>query len=421
MLLADTARAFTGLYEFSGVSEGAHRVSVNFPGGQAEVSTRTTAALLPRSSEGTFNVLLASCFYRREANRDAMRATLSRIARVARPHMSVLMGDQVYLDLPTFQNFQDDQPSLASKFEENYLANWVSDATRDKSRGFYDLLQMAPAVHLPDDHEYYNNAPHGATVVQNSWDPNSRARWLKAASRMYEAFQAPSGDVQENSYRVDVAPVSFLFMDSRSDRQQDRSRAFAVDAVNTIDTWVDRLNQNRLVGVFATGQPLLAPAVGRQSGRFFDWALANYGDYQDVMSALGRCQGPLVLLTGDVHYSRVCRAGTGPRKIIEVIVSPLALVKTNVRDEAREAWDFVTGLFGKSDPWPRHPKPAPAPTGVKFARSVNFSKIMGGERGKGDQLAVLQFSRNAGRVHLDVKYFHVQTAAENPGVISLLP
>jgi hypothetical protein len=257
-------------------------------------------------------------------------------------------------------------------------------------------------------------------VIQNSWKKDSRERWLRAAARMYEAFQAPSGDSEQDSYRVDVAPVSFLFMDSRSKRKQDMARAFAANALHTIEAWVARLNQNQLVGVFVTGQPLLAPKVGDTRGSVADWALANYRDHASVMSALGRCEGPLVLLTGDVHYNRVCEAGSGRRKIIEVVVSPLSLVKTDLRDNAAGVWDWVTGLFGRSDPWPRHAKPAPAPRGVKLGRRFDFSERMGGEAGKGDQVAVLRFSRDAGRVKLDVSYFHVQTAAENPRTISLL-
>lgn len=414
MLHGNPRRAFAGLYEFDAGGPATHRVSVRAGALSASATVRQFSDTLPVSLDQWFNVLCVSCYYHEEARPGALAATLDRVRKKAAPHMTVLMGDQVYLDLPTLKNFDDDLVSLAAKFEADYVRNWMV------SPGFSEVLRMAPSVSIPDDHEYWNNAPHPATVIQNSWREASRDRWREAARAMFAAFQAPSPDSVVQPYEVDISPVSFLFVDGRSDRRADRSRAFAPAALARISAWVEKLNQRSLVGVFATGQPVLGNKAGRLSGRIADWALSNYGDHQALLETLGKCKQPLVLLTGDVHWSRTAHAKRGDGKVCDVVVSPAALVETAGGDHVRTTSNWVRELVHRGKPWPRHSSPDAPPRGVNFGPGarVDFTTTF---EGQGDQIAVLQFRNHGGRVHARVQYWHVQSEAETPRTVDLLP
>ena len=92
-----------------------------------------------------------------------VRKLLPRIVRgPTAPDLCLFMGDQVYLDLPTIQAFDEDPKWLAKKFEQDYVRNWFS-------RGFTEGLGLGPLAFIPDDHEYWNNFPHVSPFIQNSW------------------------------------------------------------------------------------------------------------------------------------------------------------------------------------------------------------------------------------------------------------
>ena len=418
MLQGNPNRAFAGLYEFDAGGPATHRISVQVDAQSASTVVRKFADTLPVSLDQWFNVLLVSCYDRGEARLGAITATLDRVRKQAPPHMTVLMGDQVYLDLPSIKDFKDDKSWLAARFEGNYLENWMGQ------RGFSEILGMAPSVSIPDDHEYWNNAPHWATAIQNSWRKESRDTWKEAASTMFQAFQAPSPDSVRKPYEVDLSLVSFLFADGRSAREANMSRAFHGDALTRIKDWVKKLNDKRMVGVFATGQPVLAGKARELSGRFGDWALANYGDHAELLKILGECKQSLVLLTGDVHWSRVAHAKrVGAGKVCDVVVSPAALVATPAVDQARRAWNWVAGLANRGERWPRHSNADPPARGVKLGPGapIDFSSLLGGEDGQGDRVAVVQFRNHGGKVHARVHYWHVQSEAETPKTVNLLP
>lgn len=89
----------------------------------------------------------------------------------------------MYLNLPTLRNFRGDTKWLAGKFESDYTANWRGPG------GYSEILHAAPSASIPDDHEYWNNAPHNSPIVWQSNVEPSRNNWWTAARTMYEAFQ----------------------------------------------------------------------------------------------------------------------------------------------------------------------------------------------------------------------------------------
>src|SRR5215216_1129678 len=118
-------RAFIGVYEFTGLQpDTLHTVRVNGGGKTATLETRTMPDAVPDGFNGQYNVLLVSCFHQAEDRGGLGGIIASQLKSTFKPHLTLLMGDQVYLDLPTLKDFPDDLAWLADKFETDYTLNW---------------------------------------------------------------------------------------------------------------------------------------------------------------------------------------------------------------------------------------------------------------------------------------------------------
>jgi hypothetical protein len=163
MLPANVPRAFTGVYEFTGLQpDTPHRVAVRADAAATELDVRTLPDAVTSELDRSFNVLLASCFHQAEDRGGLAGIVVSQLKATSKPHLTILAGDQVYLDLPTLKNFPDDLALLAEKFEQDYRLNWCGP------QGYERVLAAAPSVSIPDDHEYWNNFPHPSPIIQNS-------------------------------------------------------------------------------------------------------------------------------------------------------------------------------------------------------------------------------------------------------------
>src|SRR5688572_26335110 len=210
------AACATGVFEIAGVDARSHRIAVREAGGgEAEIrSVLPVPATIPEND--WLRVLLVSCYYRAE-DRGYLSPIIEGLPAAERPHFSILMGDQVYLDLPTLVDFPDNEADLARRFERDYTQNWT------QQRGLASVLHVAPSVGSPDDHEYWNNFPHAATAIGNSWSVGGRQRWGNAAAALFDAFQTPSPAVRGQPVEIDIDPLSFFILDQRSHRREDRT------------------------------------------------------------------------------------------------------------------------------------------------------------------------------------------------------
>jgi hypothetical protein len=78
--------------------------------------------------------------------------------------------------------------------------------------------------------------------------------------------------------------------------------------------------------VLVVGQPVFHPRT-RGRGVNADYHLADYmADYTELMALLGRASRSTVVLSGDVHFSRVASASFPETRVTEVISSPLSMV-----------------------------------------------------------------------------------------------
>jgi hypothetical protein len=362
---------------------------------------------VPSQLDRWFNVLLVSCFYQAEDRGGLAGNIVSQLSGPAKPHLTLLAGDQVYLDLPTLKNFSDKADWLAEKFESDYTLNWKGPLAYTK------VLGAAASVSIPDDHEYWNNYPHPSPVIGNSLTPEGRDRWRRAAQAVYEGFQLAYPANLGGSTTLDINPLSFFLADTRSNKDFDRAFTMPENEHTQLDDWIAQVIEKKMFGVFVCGQSLFSDPAGKYSGQWGDYELSNYGDYGRIMTSLAKLADagrPLVCLTGDVHWGRVVTAKdirTGRTAFAEVISSPASLVSTVGVDQVKELGGFFGGLFANRNPWPRHGNPSPPPeflaVGALQKRFPNTNVY--GQRG--NHVVMLSFRRQGGGLELRAKYWPI--------------
>ncbi|MGH8494199.1 MAG: alkaline phosphatase D family protein [Moraxellaceae bacterium] len=416
---------YSGIFEFDAAAvsgRAACRLRVSFAdGGFQELETRPLPASVATAPFGEFNVLLVSCY---DQSQDASgRIVDVLLRRGLRPDLTLLMGDQVYLDIPTQKNFPADSASLLRIFENNYWKNWTRFRQPDTRTGsaYGRLLAMAPWAAVPDDHEYWNNAPHCSPVVQNSWTQAGREAWKTAAEACLKAFQWPAQHLDGRAFQpgdalvFDIPPLSFFLADTRSQRSDatgNGSRSMSASAWQQFTAWQKHVQATGYYGVIASGQPLLDEAAGKIAGRVADYTLPNYGDWprwSQALEDMAANNSPFLLLTGDVHYGRLSdvadRRQRSERAFLEVIASPMALVQSVGLDTWARLNPFRDRL------WPRHDDPRPAPVLIGPHKALASTCCYGQ---KGDHVALLRFRHQAGR--LDVSVEHHPLHPDQPGM-----
>jgi hypothetical protein len=120
-----------------------------------------------------------------------------------------------------------------------------------------------------------------------------------------------------------VPPLDFLVLDARVHRTEQCGRLFSTAQWAAIRSWAA---QPKGLGVLVVGQPVFHSRT-RERGLNADYHLADYtADYSELMALLGRASRSTVVMSGDVHFSRVAAATFPEKRITEVISSPLAMV-----------------------------------------------------------------------------------------------
>lgn len=431
--------AFAGFFELRNLPPGTP-LTLEVTAGTERVERRveTLPAQVPDGPPDRFNVLLLSCFHQLEDKTGTAGAVLSRLK--VKPHLTVFGGDQVYLDLPTLADFKDDAGWLGNKFQNDYLANWFGDRRpgadpRAIPPGYPQVLALAPGVFMPDDHEYWNNYPFRATVIQNSWTEAGRELWKRAAETVYRGFQENPAVGLGTPRVLDVDPLSILMLDTRSQRSM-TSRTKAGDLLGApgrkaLADWVERLVQRAndprpWFGMLVSGQSFFSPAAGAAKGAIADYEYPDYApDYAFMVAQVERVTKaglPLILATGDVHWGRMLRAddpASPGATIFEVISSPTSLVSSVGVDQAKEVWGTIKGLFGSADRWPRHGDPANPPE--RFGSSGQCTpallELTIGKPAatRGNQAFMLRFARTGAGLDVEVTYYPLSGNAASDG------
>jgi len=210
---------------------------------------------------------------------------------------------------------------------------------------------------------------------------------LDMARQLGRAFQGDTGTAQ----RFNVAPLDFLVLDARVHRTEHRQQLFSQAQWAELREWAASKTG---LGVLVIGQPVFEKPSQR-TGDHADYRLADFtADYAELMNLLGRASRSTVVLSGDVHFSRVAwaafPAGVGApweRRVTEFISSPLSMV----------AGGRLLSLFGD---W------TAAPTKVSLPAQHSFSGVSThtdkDSRSAAEGAMVLEFFRRGQRIFCTV-------------------
>jgi hypothetical protein len=300
----------------------------------AWATVRPLPSTLPRLHEQPFTVLLGSCFCQENDRLGEVAQSFTQLPAEDHPTVKILCGDQVYLDIPVHENFPDDSIQLAEIFLRKYVQTWGEwDAAG--IRGLGGLLKEGSTYFTADDHEFWNNFPNPATLVQNSWTESGRLRWRGPATLLYRRFQFFHPELAGEPQVFNVPPASFMMLDTRFNRQEGDTAFLPAPHMARLSEWIEDLNRRRWVGFLCIGQLIFEEAAGWVQSRVVDRHLPDYEQYAALVRALAASRQPLVILTGDVHYGRVarCRQFQGG-ELYEVISSPMSLVDRTVGGSA---------------------------------------------------------------------------------------
>jgi hypothetical protein len=191
------------------------------------------------------------------------------------------------------------------------------------------------------DAAYIRESSRGATP-QTALDGSQLERLLATSARNF-------------SFRVD--PVAFFVLDVRTRRSRfDASPKPQLCAPE----WLERVRQWALAlegpGVLMLSQPLVerrSTGVTRALHVMGDCNLPDYdSDYATLWNALFDAPHDIVVLTGDIHWSRgyvVTRAGRTRPRVWELTASPLALIPGPLAgtgpDTGRVEWLSGSGIY----------------------------------------------------------------------------
>ena len=377
---------------------------------------RALPAALPQKLEGTFNVLLCSCYSQPE---DASGLTGSVVSQIKlRPDMTMMLGDQIYGDLPIFEDLPGDPAGVMQTLGQKYMRNWASSELG--TGGLAQVFSRAPAVCVADDHEFWNNFPFTQTQLPATWTEEGRERWREAARGLYEDYQleGPAGGAQ----RIDIDPLKMLVVDMRTLRDEEFGRLVPDPTVQEIARWekalIDERAANRpAFGLLSSGQTLFAAPASESKRKVADAELSNYAQFDALLvptlERLSAAGIPVIYVTGDVHWGRVAQGRdvqSDRLMLYEVIVSPSRLIRVPVLDSFKEFGAGIGGLFGKSNPWSRHADTDVVPKrlgqSTRFRLECDLLTKWGYGR-KGDQVAVMSFNRAGSGIDFCVTYFPI--------------
>jgi hypothetical protein len=370
-------------------------VVVRAMNGNGELA-RATARTLPDNLTGPdaeLRAVLASCYCRlNKASDNAGRLFKRVFSAYGTPHLKIWCGDQVYLDSPAdVLGMHDRTPT---KIADSHLTHYVRTWSRDH---LGDPLARGANVFTPDDHEYWNNAPFPNVVVTGLFDEDRRTVWQQTARDLLDLFQGVPGYLNETR-PIDVPPVSILVLDTRSARvlEKERRNFMTQDDEDLLREWVLSL-ASKGPGILVLGQPLFLDSGTKWFAprMFEDFSLADYRQFERLLAILNDAPRDILILSGDVHYSRLARMLLpNDRAIWELINSPLAL---------------VVGLRRSKTDTAQKPRKVEGAARIGAGQLKTISPIRPGD----DSIAVLSISRHGLRVRVKAEFWR---AGNGPGV-----
>lgn len=338
-----------------------YRLVVSRDGVFAEAWSRT----LPLSVAlgDCFSIALGSCYcVARSKGIDACYPPKLHEGDTDPIRFRVLAGDQIYMDASE----RTGQPILspAPKPYERYLSQWTKLL-------YSSWLQRSPNLVMADDHEFWNDYPHRSFWL--TWSESAPGGPLgRSMDRAYALFQVALNleaasaaaasdlpnqlDASARSFQLDVSPLSFFFLDTRTERTRfdaHPARLCSAASLQRALAWTRAL---KAPGVLVIPQPLVAERasnLARALHAQLDVNLPDYpADFRALWEAVSSAPHDIVILTGDLHYSRlysISRAPISQTRVYEVVSSPLARIPSGTK--ANSALTGKVEFAGGSARW----------------------------------------------------------------------
>lgn len=268
--------------------------------------------------EDGLKVVVASCYYD-FFHKDANYLAILNSAYCKHTAFKLLIGDNLYVDVAP------DQRYIEGGYRET-VARYLQYFWKS---GYADVLAHSPNFTTWDDHEFWNNFPEEQCHLSRSTG-RDRTEYIRAGTECLKYFQAvlnadvPTGN--NLSYRIAQSPVvSFFVADMRSARTRfhDSSRRMMPEnALQDLEAWAGSLDRP---GVMVLGQPLWI-----EEGSTFDYTPPNFAtQYERIWRAIAGAPRDILIVSGDVHHSRILEIGLGNNRIVyEFVSSPACHIPT---------------------------------------------------------------------------------------------
>ncbi len=240
----------------------------------------------------------------------------------------LLLGDNLYIDVgPNSRQPRTPFEETADRYLQYF---WRSS--------YAQVLGFLPSFMLWDDHEFWNNFPE-----RQVWLPRSlgaaRKDYTDAALAGIRAFQSvlnPAPVASKGlSYKFAIGSLSCFALDLRAGRtlQAATNPVMCSEAeLVAFEAWAAGLKGP---GALLVGQPLWQGV-----GDWQDWNPPAFpAQNSRIWRALADAPWDIVILTGDIHVSRLLEIDVGPgRRVWELTSSPACHIPT-VESIAAKAFD----------------------------------------------------------------------------------
>lgn len=364
---------------------------------EAPVVVRTLPIRLPGPQEDPFVLLLGSCFDRRGRGAAAVGSLPRLLSGRRLPHLKVLCGDQIYLDLPVLGVIPR-QPAETYRYVlGKYLRNWAPGGSLGQggaplANGYGDLLRHGANLFVSDDHEFWNNYPFAASHVAFTYTSAGRQRLAELGAAFVRGFQGESGSGGLRTFKeinIGVAGEPHSLVIFALDGRLERTRELCHWPAD-LDALCTKIRGLRSPAIVVLSQPLFEPSQSRFRRRWVDSGITDFKDYAPLAAAIAAAPHDLLILSGDIHNGRIseCRRSFG-RRIFEVIASPLSLIPGTKHGDAR-----AHGVF------PSKPLEGPEKVPTRGVRSI-FGPL------RRDHVATLEIHAKDRGVKVEAAYWSV--------------
>lgn len=284
-------------------------------GSERPVHVKTFPAKLPQAG---VTLALASCYYEAFGRHKDYLQLLQSAPSYGPLAAKLLVGDNIYVDVGA-------APGKARSGAEETIGRYLQYYWRS---GYADVLSYLPTFCLWDDHELWNNYPEWQVHLArtNAGDrPDYAAAGLGALKLFQAVLNPPPAARTGLSYRFDIPPVSCFALDLRAGRtimKTAEPRMTSEAELLAFERWAANLEAP---GIAVFGQPLWI-----DRGNWMDYQPPDFaGEYSRIWRALTNAPYDVLVLSGDVHHSRLLEIDTAKdRKVWELVSSPACMIPT---------------------------------------------------------------------------------------------